>query len=143
MATLFGKRYTRAELLQYVGDVSQVCGVRLKTLDNGAERGVRVADFDTGSGFRFTVLIDRAMDIGPADWSGKPLAWTSGVGAVHPGLYDPIGLGWLRSFPGGLAWHIQLYEYGHFQPDRKIRPARQQRAGRKPGWCKADRRLRL
>ena len=52
MATLFGKSYTKGELLQYVGDVSQVGGVRLKTLGNGPERGVRVADFDTGSGFR-------------------------------------------------------------------------------------------
>jgi hypothetical protein len=42
------------------------------------------------------------MDVGAADWAGKPLAWESGVGAVHPALYDPIGLGWLRSFPGGL-----------------------------------------
>jgi hypothetical protein len=102
MATLFGKSFTKTELTQYVGDVSQVGGVRLKTLDDGAERGVRVADFDTGSGFRFTVLIDRGMDIGPADWAGRPLAWRSSTGAVHPAYYDPIGPGWLRSFPGGL-----------------------------------------
>jgi hypothetical protein len=102
MATLFGRRYTRTELLQHVGDVSQLGGVRLKVLDDGAERGVRVADFTTGSGLRFSVLIDRGMDIGAADWGGKPLSWISGAGAVHPAYYDPIGLGWLRSFPGGL-----------------------------------------
>jgi hypothetical protein len=102
MTTLYGKRYTRAELLQYVGDISQVGHVCLKVLDNGAERGVRVADFDTGSGFRFTVLLDRGMDIGAAHWGGRPLAWLSGAGVVHPAFYDPIGLGWLRSFPGGL-----------------------------------------
>ena len=99
---LFGKQYSRAELLQYVGDITQIGGVRIKTLADGAERGVRVADFDTGSGFRFTVLIDRGMDIGAAAWRDKPLAWQSGVGAVHPAYYDHIGLGWLRSFPGGL-----------------------------------------
>ncbi len=102
MAKLFGKQYSRTELLQYVGDVTQIGGVRIKTLADGAERGVRVADFETGSGFRFTVLIDRGMDIGPAAWGDRPLAWQSGVGAVHPAYYDPIGLGWLRSFPGGL-----------------------------------------
>lgn len=102
MATLFGKVYSRVELLQYVGDVSQVADVRLKTLDNGPERGVRVADVNTGSGFRFSVLLDRGMDIGAADWAGRPLAWASGAGAVHPAHYDPVGLGWLRSFPGGL-----------------------------------------
>ena len=102
MATLFGKRYTREGLLRHVGDVSQVGGVELKTLDNGPARGVRTADFYTGSGFRFTVLIDRGMDIGPAGWGGRPLAWRSPVGVVHPAYYDPIGLGWLRSFAGGL-----------------------------------------
>ena len=102
MATLFGKTFTRAELLPRIGDVSQVGGVCLKTLADGAERGVRVADFSTGSGFRFGVLIDRGMDIGPAEWAGRPLAWQSGVGAVHPAYFDPTGLGWLRSFPGGL-----------------------------------------
>ena len=102
MATLFGQTFTRTQLLQRVGDVSQVGDVCLKTLADGAERGVRVADFSTGSGFRFSVLIDRGMDIGPAEWGGKPLAWQSGVGAVHPAHYDAIGLGWLRSFPGGL-----------------------------------------
>ncbi|HUT17949.1 MAG TPA: aldose 1-epimerase family protein [Anaerolineae bacterium] len=102
MATLFGKRYTREGLLRYVGDVSQIGGVQLKTLDNGPARGVRTADFYTGSGFRFTVLIDRGMDIGPAEWGGRPLAWRSPVGVVHPAYYDPLGLGWLRSFAGGL-----------------------------------------
>jgi hypothetical protein len=102
VTTLFGKTYSKTELQAYLGDISQVAGVRLKTLDNGAERGVRVADVRTGSGLRFTVLIDRGMDIGAADWAGRPLAWSSGVGAVHPSFYDPVDLGWLRSFPGGL-----------------------------------------
>jgi galactose mutarotase-like enzyme len=102
MAMLFGQQYTRQELLRYVGDVSQVGGVELKTMHNGPERGVRAADFYTGSGLRFSVLIDRGMDIGPAEWRGRPLAWRSPVGAVHPAYYEPIGLGWLRSFAGGL-----------------------------------------
>ena len=102
MANLFGKTYTRAELLPYVGDMDQVGGVRLATLADGPERGVRIADLTTGSGLRFTVLLDRGMDIGPAAWADKPLSWISGAGAVHPAYYDPIGPGWLRSFPGGL-----------------------------------------
>jgi hypothetical protein len=102
MATLYGTRYTRNELLRYVGDVRQIGSVCVKTVADGAARGVRVADVHTGSGFRFTVLIDRGMDIGAAEWAGRPLAWDSGTGAVHPALYDPVGSGWLRSFGGGL-----------------------------------------
>ena len=42
MATLYGKTYTRAELLQRVGDVRQLGGVRLKTLSDGERaRGAR------------------------------------------------------------------------------------------------------
>jgi hypothetical protein len=102
MATLFGKPYTKEELLRHVGDVSQVGGVQIKTLDDGPARGVRTAEFTTGSGLSFTVHIDRGMDVGPAEWGGRPLAWRTPVGAVHPAHYDPVGLGWLRSFPGGL-----------------------------------------
>ena len=102
MVKLFGQTYTRSELLPLVGDVRQIGGVTLKTLADGAGRGVRVADVSTGSGLRFSVLIDRAMDVGAAEWAGRPLAWRSGAGVVHPATYDPQGLGWLRSFPGGL-----------------------------------------
>jgi len=102
LATLFGREWPRAELLEVVGDVSQVASVQLCTLAEGAQRGVRVVDLATGSGFRFSVLLDRGMDIGPAWWGGYPLAWQSGAGAVHPAYYEGRGDGWLRSFPGGL-----------------------------------------
>jgi galactose mutarotase-like enzyme len=102
MVKLYGRTFTRSELLPLVGDVRQVGGVTLKTLEDGAGRGVRVADVATGSGFRFSVLVDRAMDIGAAEWAGRPLAWASGAGVVHPAYYDPKGLGWLRTVAGGL-----------------------------------------
>lgn len=103
MVQLYGRTWSQRELMEYIGDVSQVGGVRLNTLEDGPQRGVRVADLSTGSGFQCTVLIDRGMDIGSAKWAGRPLAWMSGAGAVHPAYYNPIGLGWLRSFPGGLV----------------------------------------
>jgi hypothetical protein len=42
------------------------------------------------------------MDVGAAEHAGRPLAWQSGAGAVHPAFYEPVELEWLRSFPGGL-----------------------------------------
>jgi hypothetical protein len=50
MANLFGREWTRAELLAHVGDLSQVAGVRLIELSDGVERGVRAADVRTGGG---------------------------------------------------------------------------------------------
>ena len=70
MAYLYGREWTRQELLSYVGNISQVGGVRMVTLDDGPERGVRAAEFRSGEGFNFMVLLDRGMDLGPAEYEG-------------------------------------------------------------------------
>lgn len=103
MPRLFGRDWTREELLHRVGDISQIAGVELMTYEDGRARGVRVARFRTGTGFDFDVLIDRGMDIGRAAFRGEALAWQSATGPVHPAYYEPEGTGWLRSFHGGLV----------------------------------------
>jgi len=102
MATLFNRTWKRAELLEYVGDLSQIARIRLGEWADGVERGLRVADVRTGSGLAFSVLLDRGMDIGPAAYQGQPIAWVSPAGWAHPMYFDPQGLGWLRTFGGGL-----------------------------------------
>ncbi len=102
MANLFNRTWTRSELLNYVGDLSQIAGIRLGEWADGTERGLRVADVRTGSGLAFSVLLDRGMDIGPASYKGMPLAWVSPTGWAHPMYFDPQGTGWLRTFGGGL-----------------------------------------
>jgi hypothetical protein len=99
---LFGKRYRRADLLRRVGRLEQVAGVRLVVLGDGAERGVRLLEFRTGTGFAFDVLVDRAFDIGRCDLRGTPLAWTSAVGFAGPWYYEWEGLGFFRTWGGGL-----------------------------------------
>ena len=102
MPELFGRSYSRPELLRRVGRLDQVAGVRLLTLADGGARGVRVLEFRTGSGFVFDVLVDRAFDIGRCELRGMPLAWTSAVGVEGPWYYEPEGLGFFRGFGGGL-----------------------------------------
>jgi hypothetical protein len=89
-------------LLRRVGRLEQVAGVRLVTLGDGVERGTRVLEFRTGSGFAFDVHVDRAFDVGRCEYGGRPLAWQSAAGFAGPWYYEPEGLGWLRSFGGGL-----------------------------------------
>jgi hypothetical protein len=102
MVELFGQHWTRAALLQRVGDVSQVGGARLVSLTEGPEAGVVVAELRTGSGLAFTVLPGRGMDLGFADYRGMPLCWRSPTGEVAAAFYEPAGDGWLRGFSGGL-----------------------------------------
>lgn len=90
------------ELLRRVGRLEQVAGVRLVTLGDGTERGMRVLEFRSGSGLCFEVLVDRCMDIGRADLAGRSLAWLSPAGAVGPWYAEPRGLGWFRTWNGGL-----------------------------------------
>ena len=102
MPDLYGRRYSREQLSRRTGRLGQAAGVRLVTLGDGVERGVRVLEFSTGTGFAFDVVVDRAFDIGRCEHAGRALAWTSPVGFAGPWYYEPEGLGFFRTFGGGL-----------------------------------------
>ena len=102
MPTLWGRDYTRAELMERVGDLSQVGGVREYRLDGGSGDGVEAVDLDTGSGLRFTVLPGRALDISGAWYRGIPLAFRTPTGDVQGARYEPGGQGWIRTTVLGL-----------------------------------------
>lgn len=104
--TLYGKHHTRTSLRARAGDTAQFGCVRLSTLQDGAGRGTRILDFSTGNGLRFTVNVDRAMDIGELSHNGRAIGWQSASGTRHPALNNNLednGLGWNRSFSGFLA----------------------------------------
>jgi hypothetical protein len=116
MLNVYNKQYTPDELRRMVGSMAQIAGVRMMELSDGKARGMRVAEVYTGSGFRFQVLIDRAMDIGYTEFQGKPLAW------VYPALggpdqYEPQGYGWSRTWGGGLVTTCGLTFFGHPEED--------------------------
>jgi hypothetical protein len=102
MPELFGREWSRHELSRRMGRLEQVAGIRLVTLGDGGGRGVRVLDVRTGTGFSFDVLVDRAFDVGRCELRGTPLAWTSAVGVEGPWYSEPEGLGFFRTFGGGL-----------------------------------------
>ncbi len=103
MPTLFGTKYTRTELLNRVGRLEQVAGVRQVTLDDGLGRGVRLIEFRTGTGFAFDVVVDRSFDVARCEIGGRPLNWQSNAGIVGPWYYDPEGWGWFRGWGGGMV----------------------------------------
>lgn len=106
MVDLYGQKRSRRDLAASAGSFSQFAGVRLMTLGDGGERGVRLLEFRTGTGLRFTVMVDRGFDIAECEYRGMAIGWHSPTGFKHPAYaeYDGEGgLGWLRTFSGLLA----------------------------------------
>lgn len=96
------QQYTRAELLQRVGNLRQLGGTRPCILNDGRSKGVAAIDVNTGAGLTFTVLPDRGMDIAAASFRGTNLVHLTQNGEANPAFYEPRGLGWLRTFFAGL-----------------------------------------
>ena len=97
---------TRQDIAARAGALSQFAGVRLVTPRDGVERGLRMLEFRTGSGLRFSVLVDRAMDLAEVEHQGRAIGWHAAAGFRHPGLHDAEGeggFGWARSFSGFLV----------------------------------------
>jgi len=135
---------TRRQVEERSGQLGQFAGVRLMTLEDGLERGIRMLEFRSGTGLRFTVLVDRAMDIADCEYRGCAIGWHSPAGFRHPGLHEyegEGGLAWMRSFSGlmvtcGLDHILFMYEapadHYVYGPRKTVRHSIHGRAGTIP-----------
>ena len=90
MPQLFGRHYTRADLERRVGRLDQIAGITPVELVDGRSRGVRAFDVATGSGFAFTAIADRALDVAERPrYEGISLSWLSSNGIVSPAYCEP------------------------------------------------------
>ncbi len=112
MSDFFAEELTRVELAEYVGDFYQIAGAREFTFRNGRADGVKAVTVKTGTGFECTVLPDRGMDIAGAFFRGKPVGWLSKNSIAAPYYFENGGLGFLRTFPGGLLTTCGLTQVG-------------------------------
>lgn len=108
MANISGKR----EMLRYVGDLSQISGIKSYILTDGKASGVRAFDVRNGSGLEFTVLADRCLDISALSFRGTNCSYISKTGIVAPQYYDERGIGFLRSFFAGFLTTCGLRNVG-------------------------------
>jgi hypothetical protein len=108
----FNPIINRDYLMKRMGDPSQLAGTRRYELLEGRAKGVEAIDFRTGTGLFFTVLPGRGMDIAWAEYKGVPIGYISKTGVVSATSYDQEGLGWLRSFFGGLLTTCGLSNVG-------------------------------
>jgi hypothetical protein len=93
-------------------DLRQLADIRPFELSDGPERGVRALRVRNAAGLDFTILADRGMGLYDAQFRGVPLAWLSSVGVTHPACAEQPGLGWLRTWPGGLLTPCGLTQVG-------------------------------
>jgi hypothetical protein len=116
LPSIFGRPFEKDELRRLVGGMAQLAGIRLVELADGRVRGMRAAEVFTGSGLRFQVLVDRGLDLGAAEHAGRPLAWVHPA-LGSPSLREPHGIGWLRTFGGGLVTTCGLDHFGPPDPE--------------------------
>lgn len=96
---------------------AQVGGIETSVIDSGAGRGTRIAWINTGTGLRYKVVIDRAMDIADAFYNQHSLAWLSHTGITCPQPFSDKGIDWLRTFGGGLVTTCGLTHVGGPETD--------------------------
>ena len=107
-----GATKDRDFLRKHVGDLSQVAGLKRYRLVGGKADGVEAVDIRTGSGFSFTVLPGRCMDIAWAEYKGIALSYMAKPGIVSGAMYEPESTGWLRGFFAGLLTTCGLSNVG-------------------------------
>lgn len=89
-------------LWPWIGDLSQVAGIKHYELRSGRAKGTEAFDVRTGAGLAFTVVKDRALDIAWASYKDTAISFITPAGMVAPAFFEPQGNGFLRSFYAGL-----------------------------------------
>ena len=122
MAKLFGKVWSRSELLRHISNIDQIGGVKRIRLVEGNTAGCDAVEFKTGTGLRFNVLIGRGLDISECEYCGESIAWRSQTGDVSSSYFEGAGYGWFRSFFGGLLTTCGMSWAGppHIDPDAGV-----------------------
>lgn len=103
--------------LDKVANHLQIGGIETAILDNGKAKGTRIAWVNTGSGLRYKVVLDRAMDIADAHFNQYNLSWISHVGVSQPAKTGFYHDNWLDKFGGGLMTTCGLTHVGASEED--------------------------
>ena len=69
----------REELLRYCDNLGQVAGIDKVVYTEGKSKGVNAYQVKTGSGFCFTSLPDKCLDVSQASYKGMNLSFLSFV----------------------------------------------------------------
>lgn len=81
-------------------------------MEGGRSDGMRAVDINNGTGLEFTILADRAMDIGRLAKNSVNMSYITKAGYVAPSYEDDKGIGWLKIFSGGFLTPCGLTQVG-------------------------------
>lgn len=112
-----GNNIINADWKDKISYYAQLGGIETSVLDNGAERGTRIAWVNTGTGLRYKILIDRAMDIADASYNAFNIAWINRTGVRPSQPFSHKGIDWLKTFGGGLLTTCGLAHTGGPETD--------------------------
>ncbi len=101
----------------YIGHPGQLAGFHRYRFTEGGMDGLEAVDVYNETGLRFTVLLGRGMDIGPASYKGINLSYLAASGMTSAVYYQNGGKEWKHSFTGGLLYTCGLCNVG---PDEVI-----------------------
>lgn len=122
MAKVFGVQLTKAELLARMGSIESLANVRRVTLEEGRGRGMQAYEVTCGR-LRFTVYIDKCMDVGELYFDGMPMYFLSRPGVMGNNYwYD--GPNSPRSIMGGMMFTCGLGNVGPLEavPGGSVQP---------------------
>ena len=122
MAVLFGKKYTKKELLDKMGNIGTIAGIRQIEYQDGFARGLRAYEVVNGP-IRFTAYIDKCLDIGEFYYNGVPMHYHARPGVMNGNwFYD--GENAPRSIMCGMLFTCGLSNVGPLQemPGGKTQP---------------------
>lgn len=122
MATLYGTHYTKAELLDKLGNLGTLAGIRQIEYCDGFSRGLRAYEVVNGP-IRFTAYIDKCLDIGEFYYNGMPMHYHARPGVMN-GTWFNDGENAPRSIMCGMLFTCGLSNVGPIQamPDGKTQP---------------------
>jgi hypothetical protein len=105
-------KFNKRQMIKYIGDFSQLFGIKEYMLVGGKAKRVKAFDVRNGSGLEFTVLADRCLDIVELSFKGTNFRYISKTGIVAPEYFDETGIGFLRSFFTGFLTTCGLRNVG-------------------------------
>lgn len=103
----------KQEILRYVGDYSQLFGIKAYELVQGKAKGVRAFDVNNGAGLEFTVIADRCLDIGKLSFQSVNCSYLSKTGFVSPVYYYGNDAAFFRNYFAGLLTTCGLRNVGN------------------------------